>query len=71
MYAMTLERKIEMLTPELQSEVTDFVDFLITKKTKKKTKTPKLDWMGGLKEYREQYTSVELEKAIQSFNLDL
>ena len=61
MYATTLERKIEMLPPELQSEVMDFVDFLNTKKTKKKTKTPKLDWMGGLKEYREQYTSVELE----------
>jgi len=62
MYATTLEKKIEMLPPELQSEVTDFVDFLITKKTKKKTKTPTLNWMGGLKEYREQYTSVELQE---------
>ena len=67
MYATTLERKIEMLPLELQSEVTDFVDFLITKNTKNNTKTPKLDWMGGLKKYREQYTSVELqEKAIKS-----
>ena len=67
MCATTLERKIETLPPELQSEVTDFVDFLIIKNAKKKTKTPKLDWMGGLKEYREQYTSVELqEKAIKS-----
>ena len=62
MYATTLERKIEMLPLELQSEVTDFVDFLITKKTKKETKIPKLDWMGGLKEYREEYTSVELQE---------
>ena len=51
-----------MLPQELQAEVTDFVDFLLTKKAKKKTKTPKLDWMGGLKEYREQYTSVELQE---------
>lgn len=64
MYVTTLERNFEMLPPELQSEVTDFVDFLITKKTKNKTKTPKLNWMGGLKEYRKQYTSVELEEAI-------
>ena len=67
MYATTLERKIKMLPPEFQSEVTDFVDFLITKNTKKKTKTPKLDWMGGLKEYREQYTSVELQEKVSNW----
>ena len=62
MQASALERKIEMLPQELQTEVTDFVDFLLTKKAKKKTKTSKLDWMGDLKEYREEYTSLELQE---------
>ena len=25
-------------------------------------KEPKLDWIGGLKEYRDQYTALELQK---------
>ena len=25
-------------------------------------KKPKLDWIGGLKEYRDQYTALELQK---------
>lgn len=59
-----IEEKVKQLPPELQQEVLDFIDFLIAKKgTKKnKKKKPKLDWMGGLKEYRDQYTAVELQK---------
>ena len=32
------------------------------KKVSKRKKKPKLDWVGGLKEYRDQYTALELEK---------
>jgi hypothetical protein len=31
-------------------------------KVSKRKKKPKLDWVGGLKEYRDQYTALELEK---------
>lgn len=31
-------------------------------KVSNRKKKPKLDWFGGLKEYRDQYTAVELQK---------
>lgn len=58
----TLDRKLELLPPELQMEVADFVDFLLTKKVPAKKKKPMLGWIGGLKEYRDQYTALELQK---------
>mgnify|MGYP001597099361 CR=1 FL=1 len=61
MEAIVLER-IKQLPPDLHDEVIDFIDFLMTKKVAKRKKRPKLDWMGGLKEYRDQYTSLELQR---------
>lgn len=57
-----IEQKLKQLPPNLYEEVIDFIDFLITKKVSKRKKKPKLDWIGGLKEYRNQYTSIELQK---------
>jgi len=66
MSTKTLEHKIELLTPELQKEAADFIDFLLTRKTPRKKKKPTLKWIGSLKEYRSQYTSLELqEKALE------
>ena len=66
MSTQTLEQKFEMLPSELQKEAADFIDFLLTRKSSKQKKKPKLDWIGGLKEYRNQYTSLELqEKAME------
>jgi hypothetical protein len=66
MSTQTLEQKFEMLPSELQKEAADFIDFLLTRKNSKQKKKPKLDWIGGLKEYRSQYTSLELqEKALE------
>lgn len=59
----TLDKKLELLPPELQREVVDFVDFLLAKKVLPKKKKPGLNWMGGLKEYRDQYTAFELQKS--------
>ncbi len=61
MEAIVLER-IKQLPPDLHDEVIDFIDFLMTQKVAKRKKRPKLDWMGGLKEYRDQYTSLELQR---------
>ena len=61
MEAIVLER-IKQLPPDLHDEVIDFIDFLMTKKVAKRKKRPKLAWMGGLKEYRAQYTSLELQR---------
>ena len=54
--------KLKQLPPEYQKEVIDFIDSLITQKVSNKKKKPKLEWIGSLKEFREQYSALELEK---------
>ncbi len=54
--------KIKALSPEFQQEVIHFIDFLRTKKSSKQVKKPNLEWIGGLKEYHDQFTALELEK---------
>jgi hypothetical protein len=59
----TIIEKIRELPPELQEEVINFIDFLRTKESsKRKKKKPNLEWIGGLKAYRDQYTALELQK---------
>ena len=55
-------KKFNQLPPDLRKEVVDFIDFLLTQKVSKRKKKLKLDWAGGLKEYRDQYTALELQK---------
>ena len=50
------------LPPELQREVEDFVQFLIEKRARKAGKKLRQDWAGALREYRDQYTALELQK---------
>ncbi len=58
-----IDKKIKQLPLELQREVLDFTDFLMTRKSKvKNKKKPVLKWMGGLKEYKDHYDSIELQK---------
>lgn len=57
-----VEELIKKLPPELQKEVEDFIRFLLEKQKKKQRRKLKMDWAGGLKEYRNQYTSLELQK---------
>lgn len=53
---------IKALPPELQREVEDFVRFLLEKRVKKRGKILRQDWAGALRDFREQYTSLELQK---------
>ena len=57
-----IEEKLRHLPPEFQKEVTDFLDFLLERTERRERKKLKLDWAGGLKEYRDKYTSLELQK---------
>jgi len=59
-----IEEKLKMLPTDLQNEVIDFIDFLLNKHSQKihRKNQIKFDWIGGLKEYRDKYTSVELQK---------
>lgn len=57
-----VEVKIKQLPQVLQKEVEDFVDFLLEKKVKQKAKKPKLNWVGGLREFKDEYTALDLQK---------
>lgn len=59
---LTLETLIKQLSPELQKEVEDFVQFLFKKRAQKIGRRLRQDWAGALQKYRNQYTSLELQK---------
>ena len=58
----TLQELIAQLPPELQEEVRDFAEFLLEKRVKKTGRKLRQDWAGALRDYRDQYTSLELQK---------
>jgi len=60
----SLEEKIKSLPPELRQEVMDFIEFQmqrVQKRGKGKRKFT-LSWAGALKDYRDKFTSLELQK---------
>ncbi len=70
----SLEELIRQLPPDLRAEVYDFARFLLDRKVKvgARQKHLRQDWAGGLREFRDQYTSVELQaKAIEWRENDL
>ena len=58
----TVEVKIRQLPRVLQDEVEDFVDFLLEKKARKVAKKPTLNWIGGLREFKDKYSALDLQK---------
>jgi hypothetical protein len=61
----TVEETVELmrgLPDELQAEVRDFVRFLSASRARPKQKYLRQTWAGALREYRDQYTSLELQK---------
>jgi hypothetical protein len=57
-----LEEMVKELPPGLQREVGDFVQFLIDREKRKVGKKLRQDWAGALRDYRDQYTSLELQR---------
>jgi mRNA-degrading endonuclease RelE of RelBE toxin-antitoxin system len=57
-----VEEIVKELPPELQQEVEDFVQFLAEKWRRKAGGKLRQDWAGALRDYRDQYTSLELQK---------
>ena len=57
-----LDEIVRKLPLEFQKEVRDFAEFLLEKQRKKKGNKLHQNWAGALREYREQYTSLELQK---------
>ena len=58
----SLEELFKELPPEFQQEVRDFVEFLLEKRGHKHGRKLRQDWAGALRDYRGQYTSLELQK---------
>ncbi len=60
----TLEDLIKELPPELKDEVRDFARFLLDKKgrTARRERRLRLTWAGALRDYRDRYTSLDLQK---------
>jgi hypothetical protein len=57
-----LAQKIDQLPEPLQREVEDFIDFIVMRYGTNRQHTLSLSWAGGLSEYREQFTSLTLQK---------
>lgn len=56
-----LADSVNSLPVALQIKVFEYIDELTRNKKKKRNKL-RLRWAGGLKEYKNQFTSVELQK---------
>jgi Protein of unknown function (DUF2281) len=65
----SIEAKIKELPKDLQKEAEDFIDFLVEKSKKKKRKKLRLDWVGGLKELKDEYSSVALQHKIAELRI--
>lgn len=53
---------IDQLPPDLQQEVQDFIEFLLQKRTSRKQKKLRMTWAGALQDFKEEFTSIQLQK---------
>lgn len=60
--ARPLEDVVRELPPDLRDEVRDFAEFLLSKRNNRSSGTLRQDWAGALREYRAEYTSLELQR---------
>lgn len=58
----TLEEILKKLPSGSQAEVIHFAEFLSRKRQPKATRKLRQNWANALSEYRDQYTSIELQK---------
>jgi len=57
-----LEELLGKLPEDIRGEVRDFVEFLIAKKRSGDGHKLGQNWAGALREYRDKYTALELQK---------
>ena len=58
----SIEEVMKQLPPHLQQEVLDFAQYLLDTKVRRKQKKLRMTWAGALREFRDQFTSLELQK---------
>lgn len=57
-----LPELVQELPPYAQRVVRDFVEFLLVKHRPKAGRKLRQDWAGALRDYRNQYTALELQR---------
>jgi hypothetical protein len=57
-----LQELVQELSPDMHAEVRDFVEFLLAKRGRRVKRMLRQDWAGALRDYRQQYTSLELQR---------
>jgi hypothetical protein len=60
--AKALQDLVQELPPDMHDEVRDFIEFLLARRNRDEKKVLRQDWAGALRDYREQYTSLELRR---------
>jgi hypothetical protein len=65
-----LDELVKELPPAIRAEVRDFVEFLLEKRKRKSIGKLRQDWAGALSDYREEYTSLELQKKSLDWRAD-
>ena len=66
----TLDTLVKELPPVSQSEVRDFVEFLLAKRKRKSVGKLRQNWAGALSDYREEYSSLDLQKKALDWRTD-
>ncbi|MBI1878728.1 MAG: DUF2281 domain-containing protein [Chloroflexi bacterium] len=57
-----LAELVQELPPDVQAEVRDFVEFLLAKRQRKLGGKLRQNWAGALRDFRKEYTSLELQR---------
>lgn len=57
-----IDELVQELPPDVQMQVRDFVEFLLSKHGRRTGRPLRQDWAGALREHREKYTSLELQR---------
>jgi hypothetical protein len=60
----SLEQVIQSLPPELQDAARDFAQFLLDRKAPRRGQKLRLTWAGALREFRDQFIALDLQKRI-------
>ena len=58
----SISEMMQALPPHIQSEVIDFIEFLMGKYQRKPNRKLRQDWAGALSDHRDRYSSLDLQK---------
>jgi hypothetical protein len=58
----SLSELLEELPPDAQAQVREFAEFLLAKHGRGRGRTLRQDWAGALREHRDRYSSLQLQK---------